>query len=221
MDRVPSLPEAFRERGWRTSFSDSAHELDLPFFSIVSHSVVFEGPDAGDLGELMAVDADVGPRSIFATALEFRPSLSDLGIDPASVFGPARRHARREFADSVRGDGLVGVTRTDARWIERDDGTRARAFRYEVGTPLDRRVVFGNRAGEADEPFTLRGRLWAAIWPTEGAYAMAGGIYPTETLEEAADRQAPGIPVVADHEFDVDPEAHRKELARAMQSIGT
>lgn len=221
MSRAPALPRPFRERGWRESFRESGHELDLPFFSIRSHNAVFETPAATELHDLVAIDGETGPRSVFATTLEFRPSLSDLRVDPASVFGPARRHARKEFADSIRENGLIGIEHTDSRWIERDDGTRARAFRYDVETPLDRRVVFGDRTGEAPEPFVLEGRMWAAIWPTEGAYAMAGGIYPVETLAEAAERQAPVVPVVADLEVAVDTEAHRKELARLMQSIGT
>jgi len=219
MSRIPALPAPFLERGWRESFRESNHELDLPFFSIRSHNVIYESPDAGELGDILAVDAEAGLRSIFATDLEFRPSLADLGVDPASVFGPARRHARKEFADSVREDGLVGVEHTDSRWIERDDGTRARAFGYDVGTPLRRDVVFGDRSDEVPRPFVLRGRLWAAIWPTTDAYAMAGGIYPTEGIEEAAGR--PGVPVVSDVAVAVDAERHRKELARVMQSIGT
>lgn len=215
------MPPSFRERGWHESFRESGHELDLPFFSIRSHNAVYETSEAAALHDLVAIDGETGPRSVFATTLEFRPSLADLGVDPASVFGPARRHARKEFADSIRENGLIGIDHTDSRWLERDDGTRARAFRYEVETPLDRRVVFGDRAGEVSEPFVLEGRMWAAIWPTEGAYAMAGGIYPVETLAEAADRQAAGVPVVADREVEVDTETHRKELARLMQSIGT
>lgn len=215
------MPDEFLERGWRETFSESKHELELPFFTITSHNVVYDAPGAEDLHDLVAVDADIGPRSIFATTLEFDPSLPNLGVKPSSVFGPAKRHARKEFASSVREDGLLNVKRTDARWLNRDDGIRARAFRYEAGFPLKRRVVFGDEARDVRKPFVLKCRIWAAIWPTSETYSMAGGIYPVETLADAIDRQAPDVDVVTALEVGLDAESHRKELARAMQSIGT
>lgn len=221
MVTVPVLPDEFLERGWQEAFSESKHELELPFFTITSHNVVYDAPNAEDRHSLVAIDVDTGPRSVFATALEFDPSLPSLGVKPSSVFGPAKRHARKEFARSVEEDGLLDVSRTDARWLERADGTRARAFRYEVSIPLKRRVVFGDRAREVRKPFVLQCRMWAAIWPTREAYSMAGGIYPVESIADAADRQAPGVPVITDLEVEVDPERHRKELARAMQTIGS
>lgn len=221
MVSVPVLPAEFLERGWEETFSESKHELELPFFTITSHNVVYDAPRAEMLHPLVAVDVDTGPRSIFATALEFDPSLPSLGVNPSSVFGPAKRHARKEFARSVEEDGLRNVRRTDARWLNREDDTRARAFRYEVAIPLKRRVVFGDGARKVGKPFLLECRMWAAIWPTREAYSMAGGIYPVESLADAATRQAPDVPVVTDLDFEVDPERHRKELARAMQTIGS
>lgn len=218
MSSVPRLPAAFEERGWRTVSRGSKDELDLPFFSIRSHSAVYGHESVVHLSELVAAGVDAGPRSLFTTALEFSPSLSDLGIDPASVLGPARQHARREFARSVREDGLVDVARTDARWIDREDGTRARAFRYDVGFPLNPAAVLADARGV--DRLTLRGILWAAIWPTEGAYAMAGGIYPTETVAEAVERQAPGAGLATDDDLAVDRAAHRKDVAELIQSAG-
>lgn len=215
MSSVPRLPAAFEERGWRTVSRGSRDELDLPFFSIRSHSAVYGHESVDHLTDLVAGGVDAGPRSLFTTALEFSPSLSDLGVDPASVFGPARQHARREFARSVREDGLVGVTRTDARWIDREDGSRARAFRYDVGFPLDPSAVLTDPRGV--ERLALQGILWAAIWPTEGAYAMAGGIYPTETIAEAVERGAPGATRATDADLAVDRAAHRKDVATLIQ----
>jgi hypothetical protein len=156
------------------------------------------------------------PRAVFTTALEFDPSFADLGVDPASgpVFSVARRRARTEFAESVQEDGIVSAERTDARWLDREDGTEARAFRYAVEFPLDAAALDGGPR----QP-TLRGVLWAAIWPTTAAYAMAGGIYPAETLSAALDRQGATVDR-ADVGVTVDRGAHRRALARAIQTAG-
>lgn len=218
MSSVPRLPAGFEDRGWHEVSRESKDELDLPFFSIRSHNAVYAHESVAHLADLVAVDIDAGPRSVFTTALEFSPSLSDLGVDPASVFGPARKHARREFARSVREDGLVDVTRTDARWLDREDGTRARAFRYSVGFPLAPAAVLTDPRGV--DTLTLAGILWAAIWPTEGAYAMAGGIYPSETVAEAVGRLGGGAEFAGDRDLEVDRRAHRTDVATLIRSAG-
>lgn len=203
------------DRGWEQVRSRSKDELDLPLFAIRSHSRLYEHAETAEqLGPISGADVGMPPRGVFTTALEFDPPLSRFGVDPASVFGVARRHARSAFARSVAEDGLVGVERTDRRWLDRDDGTRARAFRYEVGYPLAPDVF----EGSAPPSPTLRSVVWAAIWPTEAAYAMAGGIYSTETLAAAVDRQAPDATPAVDADLGIDPVAHRRELARAIQS---
>ncbi|PSQ15936.1 hypothetical protein BRD00_13065 [Halobacteriales archaeon QS_8_69_26] len=218
MSSAPGLPPAFADRGWKEVSRDSKDELDLPFFSIRSHNAVYRHESVAHLSELIAVGVDAGPRSVFTTALEFSPPLSDFGVDPASVFGVARRHARREFARSIREDGLSDVTRTDARWTDRDDGGRARAFRYEVGFPLVPSAVLSDPGGVGS--LTLRGVLWAGIWPTDDAYAMAGGIYPDETIADAVDRQAPGAGAGTDPYVELDRATHRREVAAVIQSAG-
>lgn len=219
MSSAPQLPAGFEDRGWELVSRESKDELDLPFFTVRSHSAIYRHADGAALADLVAVGAGAGPRSIFTTDLEFSPPLTDFGVEPASVFGVARRHARREFARSVREDGLVDVRRTDARWIDRDDGTRARAFRYDVGFPLSPAAVLADPT--VVDRLAMRGILWAGIWPTAGAYAMAGGIYPVETLRDAVERQAPGAKLGTDLEVELDREGHRREVAAAIQSVGT
>ncbi len=219
MTRAPELPESFTDDGWRQVRTQTKAELTLPVFSVRSHSRLYEHVETAErLGPVSGADLDMPPRAVFTTRLEFDPSFADLGVDPGSsaVFGVARRRARSEFARSVREDGLVSVDHTDSRWLDRDDGVRARAFRYDVAFPLDRRAL-------ADGPRrpTLRGVLWAAIWPTARAYDMAGGIYPAESLSAALRRQdailAPeheGLSVVEDRG------SHRRALTRAIRGAG-
>lgn len=215
MTEAPALPESFAREGWRQVRTQTKDELTLPAFAIRSHSRLYEHAEtARRLGAVSG--ADMPPRAVFTTALEFDPSFADLGIDPGStaVFAVARRQARSEFARSVREDGLRSVERTDARWLDRDDGTEARAFRYAVEYPLDRAALDGG----GRRP-TLRGVLWAAIWPTDRAYAMTGGIYPAETLTAALDRQDAAPSTETDSVVEVDRSTHRRELARAIQSV--
>jgi hypothetical protein len=218
MSSAPRIPEAVREEGWREIRTHSKDELTLPFFSISSHSRLYEHVDsAAQLGAVSGVRFGMPPRAAFTAALEFDPPLPSFGVEPESVFGIARRRARTEFPKSLSEDGLVNVDRTDARWLERDDGTRARAFRYEVGFPLDPDAVFGDDAPTA---FDLRCVMWGGIWPTAEAYSMAGGVYPAEALSEAIDRQVPGTAPTRDLTVEVDPVTHRKALARVIQTAG-
>jgi hypothetical protein len=218
MSDAPRIPEDVLEDGWREIRTHSKDELTLPFFSISSHSRLYEHADsAEEMGAVTGVRFGMPPRAAFTAALEFDPPLPSFGVEPESVFGIARRRARKEFPKSLSEDGLVDVERTDARWLERTDGTRTRAFRYEVGFPLDPEAIFGAAAPTA---FDLGCVMWGGIWPTEEAYAMAGGVYPSETLPEAIDRQTPGSDPVRGLAVEVDPVAHRKALARVIRTAG-
>ena len=220
MSRAPTLSESFGDEGWRQVRTQTKEELTLPAFTVRSHSRLYEHVETAEaLRAVSDADLDTPPRAVFTTALEFDPSFADIGVDPDAgpVFAVARRQARNQFARSVREDGLVSVERTDARWLDRDDDSRARAFRYDVAFPLSPEAVDG-------DPFrpTLRGVLWAAIWPTDRAYAMAGGIFPAESLDEALARQDATLTADADRPtVETDRAAHRRVLARAIQSAGT
>jgi len=226
MGRAPALPTSFTEGGWRQVRTQTKEELTLPAFSIRSHSRLYEHVETAEALQVVSgADLDMPPRAVFTTVLEFAPSFADVGVEPDAgpVFAVARRQARNEFARSVREDGLVSVERTDARWLDRDDGTSARAFRYDVTFPLSPEAV----DGDSRQP-TLRGVLWAAIWPTDRTYAMAGGIYPAESLDAALDRQGATLALDTDGRIDdgagptvdVDRATHRQMLTRAIRSAG-
>lgn len=218
MDRAPTLPDAFTDGAWRAVRTQQKDELTLPVFSVRSHSRLYEHiPTAERLAAVSGADLDMPPRAAFTTRLVFEPSFADLGVDPGrpAVFGVARRRARSEFARSVEEDGLVTVEHTDARWLDRADGREARAFRYDVTFPLDPAAIDGGPATP-----TLRGVLWAAVWPTDRAYAMAGGIYPAESLSTALDRQGAALAPDVAVTVDVDRPEHRRVLARAIREAG-
>ena len=219
MSRAPALSESFGDEGWRQVRTQTKEELTLPAFTVRSHSRLYEHVETAEaLRVFSGADLDMPPQAVFTTALEFDPSFADIGVAPDAgpVFAVARRQARNQFARSVRENGLVSVERTDAHWLDRDDDSRARAFRYDVAFPLSPEVVDGDLLRP-----TLRGVLWAAIWPTDRAYAMAGGIYPAESLDEALARQDATLTADADRPtVEIDRAAHRRVLARAIQSVG-
>jgi hypothetical protein len=231
MSGAPTLPPSLADDGWREVRTEEKDELTLPFFSIASHNRVYEHVDTADrLGPISGVEGGMPPRAVFTTALVFDPSFADLGVDTARqrVFAVARRRAKSEFARSVAEDGLVGVEFSEARWLDRADGDRARAFRYEVGYPLDRAAVLGTAAdggetgaatratADPEGELTLDCVLWGAIWPTPAAYSMAGGVYPVEDLASATRRQVGRAPE-SDVAVPVDPESHRVDVARVIQ----
>jgi hypothetical protein len=218
MSSAPELPAGVLAAGWREIRTHTKDELTLPFFEIRSHSRLYEHAESADrMGAVSGVRFGMPPRAAFTAALEFDPPLTSFGVRPETVFGVARRRAATEFPKSLSEDGLVDVDRTEARWLERDDGTRSRAFRYEVGFPLDPVALFGD---DAPTRFALQCVMWGNIWPTDEAYAMAGGVYPVESLPESIDRQAPGTTPVDGVSVEVAPVAHRKALARVMQTAG-
>lgn len=229
---APRLPAALLDDGWREVDHESKDELSTPVFSVRSHNRIYEHAASADGHRgLVAVELGTGLRSAFTTGLEFDPPLSRFGVSPgaSSVFRIARERARREFPRSVSEDGLLDVTHTDSRWVERTDGTRARAFRYDARVPLHTAVALSGDSREASHrrgtgrrgrDLTIRAVLWGAIWPTAGAYDMAGGIYPVETLSEAVDRAFPGREPDPEVVVDVDPEAHRKVVGRILQAAG-
>lgn len=218
---APRFPDAvLDEYDWRPVRDHTETALELPFFTITAYNTIYEhAPSSAAFDAVGDPGVDVSGRSAFTSALEFSTPLSKFGFSPASVFGIACDHAKTEFADSVREDGLVNVTRFADRELARrapgsDPGTPARAFGYDVEYPLVDDVIAEDvTSGQ----FTVAGELWAGIWPTENAYAMAGGMFPTETIPDAIARQAPAATVATDADLDVDPDRDRDRVLDAVE----
>ncbi|MCT9097672.1 hypothetical protein [Haloarchaeobius sp. HME9146] len=209
--------ELLADYGWELSQTETENALTLPFFSITAHNAIYEHSDS-----IVAYDdiADprvtIGGRAFFTTDLQFKPPLSKFGVDPASVFGIATRHAKKEFKKSVEADGLTEVRKIDAREFDRPGGGPARAFGYEVKFPLHDDVI---EQDVVDGQFVLESELWAGLWPTEGAYAMAGGMYPLEEVDEAILRQASGARLATDARVHPSPERDREQVFEAMRLV--
>jgi len=213
-----SEPPASLGDQWERSLTQRETALELPFFTIEAVNAVFDHAGTAPLAERAAADIAVAPRAAFVSTLSFSPSLPDLGVDPASprVFRAGRSYARREFAASVREDGLTDVSRTDDRPLERAAGPDGHAFRYEAAYPFDADALL---AESASGRLLVATAVWAGIWPTENSYAMAGGIYPIESLETAVQRQAPGGTLAADHRLDPSPDRDRRRVFEMLRTV--
>ncbi|MFD1646479.1 hypothetical protein [Haloarchaeobius litoreus] len=215
---APRLPDALlAEFGWELARTESELALELPFFSIEAFNAIYVESASVDAYDAIADPrVDLAGRAFFTTDLVFDPSLDSFGIDPASVFGIATSYAEREFKESIEADGLTAVETVEERDFDRGDGRPARAFCYDVAYPLSDDVI---EQDVVDGQFTLPSTLWACIWPTRGAYAMAGGMYPTEEFADAILRQASGARLAVDVEVDPDPERDRARVFEAMRRV--
>jgi hypothetical protein len=222
---APRFPDALLDAyDWRHVRDHTETALSLPFFTITAYNTIYEHAPSSDAFAAAGDPAvEISGRSAFTSALEFSTPLGEFGVKPASVFGIACDYAKKEFADSVREDGLVNVTRFADREVTRtaagsapDDP--ARAFGYDVEYPLRNDVIAEDvTSGQ----FTIEGELWAGIWPTDTAYAMAGGMFPTESVADAIARQAPAATVDVDPDLDVDPDRDRDRVLDAVARAET
>lgn len=222
---APRFPDAVLDAyDWRHVRDHTELALSLPFFTITAYNTIYEhAPSSDAFAAVGDPGVEISGRSAFTSALEFSTPLGELGVKPASVFGIACDYAKTEFADSVREDGLVNVTRFADREIARTaDGSApddpARAFGYDVEYPLRDAVIAEDVTGGQ---FTVAGELWAGIWPTDAAYAMAGGMFPTESVADAIDRQAPAATLATDADLDLHPDRDRDRILDAVARAET
>jgi hypothetical protein len=146
-------------------------------------TAVYEDPEFRDLFRPLFADGiEQTPRAMFTTGLSFsRPPPGDKTTE--KVLGIAATYASREFERSLAEDGLVDVERTGSKELRLRGRRRAKAFQLDADYPLS-----GAAVGVPDERPLLSVRVWAAIWATADSFAMAGGIYPLEDLDEAVAR---------------------------------
>jgi len=173
--------------------------FESPVVTVTSATAVYESPAEAERIEPYApADIDESPRSVFTTGLGFDPP-PPVDKTPGALLDIAARYAAREFEKSLGEDGLEDVDRTGTQEMRLRGRSTARAFQYDAGYPLS---VGGTTRT------TLDVRVWAALWPTEDAFAMAGGIYPLEDLETALARAG----VTAETSLRARPAADRREI---------
>lgn len=188
-----ALPESvagtWQRAGTRTG------ESSVLLTSITAETTVYE-PAETALSELGSSDIPV--RSLFTVDMRFSPSLSSVGVSPASVLSKAAPKARSQFVDLVEDDGLVVEDTRETLSFERPDGTEGRWYVLDATYPLSPDL-------ETDRE-SLAAEANVAIWPTEDAYGMAGGTLPLEAL---AGFEA----------LEVDPERDRETIASLIRSV--
>ncbi|AGB37835.1 hypothetical protein [Natronococcus occultus] len=168
-------------------------ETSVLFTSITAETTVYEPLESA--ATLAALGpAEIPLRSLFTVDMTFSPSLSTVGVSPASMLSKAAPKAKAQFVETVEDDGLVVEDTREELAFERPDGTEGRWYVLDVAYPLST---------------TDRDRLEAetnvAIWPTDDAYGMAGGTLPLET--------PPGDAVL-----EVDPERDRETIASLIRT---
>ncbi len=153
------------------------------FVTVEALNAVYERPAFRErVQPLMPTSVDQSPRAVFTTGLSFsRPPPGDKTTD--RLLGIAAKYASREFESSLAEDGLRDVQRTGSQDLRLRGRRTAKAFQFDAGYPLNAGAIDASGATPA-----LAVRVWAAIWATEGSFAMGGGIYPLEDLATAVDR---------------------------------
>ncbi|WP_435183355.1 hypothetical protein [Halobellus sp. EA9] len=173
---VETAPWAKTDEWTETAFENR-------FVTVLSTNAVYEDPAFLDrVGALLPDGVDQSPRAVFTTGLSFDPPPPG-DRTPERLLSVAAKYASREFETSLAEDGLRDVRLTDSQDLRLHGRRTAKAFQYDAAYPLDPDAVGAPGA----EP-TLAVRVWAAIWPTADAFAMAGGIYPLEDLADAVSR---------------------------------
>jgi hypothetical protein len=174
-----SSPPRIETGSWERVDEWTERAFDVPAVTVEAHNAVYERPDfRAAVAGLMPAGIDQSMRALFTTGLSFDPRLPG-SETPDRLLGVAARYAGREFQRSLTEDGLADVERTGSTDLRVRGRRTAKAFQYDAGYPLD-----VGAAGGAGQPH-LAVRVWAAIWPTETSFGMAGGIYPLEDLATA------------------------------------
>ncbi|WP_439025457.1 hypothetical protein [Haloarchaeobius sp. DT45] len=189
-----TLPESRLDGEWRLVEQVTETVFKLPTAEVVGDTHLYEDGHLRDsVREATDGTHDLPWRFFFSTDLTFRPPLSP-GFGTASVFPTVVSSARREFADDLRERGFTEVERQRSERMRLSSGSRARLNRYTAHYPL------------TDTAIHVEG--WLAVWADSGSFALAGGVYPVEGLEDVA-------PSVVSS-----PGSYRSELLDMIQSVG-
>lgn len=184
--------------------------FDGPYVTVEAHNAVYENPEFRSRARPVMPDhIDQSPRALFTTGLSFsRPPPGGKTTD--RLLGIAARYARREFRSSLADDGLKAVEDAGSRDLRLRGRRTAKAFGYDAEYPLDPGVV-GERGTALDV------RVWAAIWATADSFAMAGGLYPLESLSDAVARDG-GVGPDAEVSIEPRPSGDRREVFDAVRA---
>ena len=170
--------------------------FSAPYVTVRAHNAVYEDPEFRErVAPAVPAGLDKTPRARFTTGLSFnRPPPGDR--TPKRVLPIAGKYARREFRKSLAEDGLRNVREVGSQDLRLPGRRTAKAFGFDGAYPL----------AESGGGGTLPVRVWAAIWPTADSFAMAGGVYPLESLS------------LPKGEVEATPGGERREVFAAVRS---
>lgn len=198
---VPQVPTD-RLDGWSQTDQSSEVVFELATASIEGHTVVYEDTDLR-AAVRAATDGDYDRmwRFFFTTRLTFSPSLPP-GIGPMAVFSTVASEASSQFVDDLQQRGFRDVERGRRERIRVDSGDRARLRSYsavlDVETP---------DSGAID--LDVDGFL--AVWTTDGEFRLAGGAYPSRSLEGVLDIELADV--------ETDPNTFREDLFELIRHV--
>ncbi len=189
-----SSPPHIETEPWERVEEWTEVAFDARVVTVEAHNAVYERPTFRErVADLIPAEIDQSMRAVFTTGLTLDPPIPG-NETPETILSVAAPYARREFRKSLGEDGLRSVEHTGSQELRLRGRRTAKAFQYDAGFPLDPAPLDASR-----EP-QLAIRVWAAIWPTADAFAMAGGIYPLEDLTAVVERTGgadPGLAVEA------------------------
>ncbi|MCT9095712.1 hypothetical protein [Haloarchaeobius sp. HME9146] len=189
-----TLPESRLDEEWRLVEQVTETVFKLPTAEVVGDTHLYEDGHLRDtVREATDGVHDLPWRFFFSTDLTFRPPLAP-GFGTASVFPTVVSSARREFAGDLRERGFAEVERQRSERMRLSSGSRARLNRYTAHYPLTEAAV------------VVEG--WLAVWTAGGSFALAGGAYPVDGLDEL-------VPSVG-----LSPGDYRNELLDMIKTVG-
>lgn len=185
--RYPEIPGELLD-GWEERVREKSTVFRIPTASVIGRTVLYEDSilrdaiAAAGFADLLAsedegdrlIDTDGGGywRVFFATTVSFRPPLTP-GIGPTSLRPTIVTEARRSFQRDLESRGFEGVERGSSQRVRTESGDRASLVKYTATYPL------------ADAPTdALDVEGWLAVWEHEGDFRIAGGVYPTNGVDD-------------------------------------
>lgn len=210
---MPASPSSVVEpdgESWRLTDESTETVFELANVRVVGRTRLYEDAELRAAVRSATDGALDQPwRFLFSMELSFRPPLAP-GVGPAALFSTVVAASRREFGDDLRERGFRDVERGRRERMRTESGTRARLTKYEATFPLGGELGDDDAAGGAnripDEP-VVRVEGWLSVWPADGTFHLAGGVYPTSGLDAVA-------PGVVD-----DPGRYRRELLSLLRSV--
>jgi hypothetical protein len=185
---APSIP-SLDEREWELVEEREGVRFERPTMRVLAHTLVYDDRAlAAQVREATGVDH--AWRFFFATRLGFEPPLPPL-TGTASAYGTVQSAARDAFVEDLRDRGVEAVERGRTERIRTETRDRVSLTRYRGRLRLD----------VEDNPVSVPVAGLLGVWTHDGAFRLAGGGYPEQSLSTVLD----GAP-------ETDPVAFREEL---------